>query len=154
MNTDTIKDWLARKTELAGKATEGPWEACGSKRGGCQCCQVWSTASDHPVATAEHGEWGDSYPALRVVRDEGIGEKMTVEAYMEGMVYGEVPEQEGKFNAAFIADSRTTVPLALEIARIAVEALHRTKNGGVVIEQSHGSLAANTLSKIQTLIES
>jgi len=46
------------ETPVVSGHTPGPWVACGSKRGGCSCGQVWSTAVDMPVATA-NGIWGD-----------------------------------------------------------------------------------------------
>ena len=36
--------------EGASKATPGPWRECLAEQGGCQCCTVWSTPDDIPVA--------------------------------------------------------------------------------------------------------
>lgn len=82
------------------KHTPGPWRECGGQcRGGCVCGQIWSETADHPVAKVESGDWGDSWPALRV--EPGIGGK--AEAVMEWSVYGHVPEDEARANARLIA---------------------------------------------------
>jgi hypothetical protein len=101
--------------KLAKAATPGPWRECGHKRGGCQCCQVWSLSADAPIAEATRGKWGDDYPSLRFVEGSGgVGSiSPQVEAYMEQMTYGEIPDGVGEANAAFIAAANPAVVLAL-----------------------------------------
>lgn len=80
--------------------TPGPWTACGN--GACPCKQVWSADADYPVVTVNSGKWGDKFPAIRLCEDPGtIGGK--AEAYMEEIVYGEIPEDTAKANAVLIA---------------------------------------------------
>jgi hypothetical protein len=82
--------------------TPGPWRVCGHERGVCSCVQIWSIPTDCPVATAEIGEWGDEYPAIRHIEGNGMS-GTTVEAYMHRITYGEVPESAAKANARLIA---------------------------------------------------
>lgn len=97
--------------------TAGPWSVCGADRGVCQCVTILS--KHHPIATAVSGAWGDNYPSLRFVEDSGegsIGAK--IEAYMEQITYGEVPEAVAKANARLIAaapDMYEALKLAEEI---------------------------------------
>ena len=115
MNTDTIKDWLARKTELAQKAYKGPWT---------------SKKSIH------HG--GD----YRFVEIDDKENYTTLELFPQ--------------DANFIADSRTTTPLALEIARLAVECLEEAHAEFERVHKvkDYNTTFSNTLQQIQTLIES
>jgi len=81
---------------LAKKASSGPWQECGSNRGGCICGQVWSLIADLPVATVQRG-------------DEEIGM---------------IPEPVYKANAIYIAAANPAVILELiETQRMMVEAL-------------------------------
>ena len=66
------------------KHTPGPWSAC--NKGKCCCKMV--TSKDHPIATIEHGKWGDDYPSIRLV---GGSIERKAEAYMEQITYGESP---------------------------------------------------------------
>ena len=75
------------------KHTPGLLRLCND--GECPCLQIW--APDHPVAVVEHGEWGDSYPALRLVG--GTSFDMKVEAYTEHINYGEIPDETSKADA-------------------------------------------------------
>ena len=122
--SDKILKWIESKEKIASSAAEGPWY----------------------VAKEGLGNRG-KFPTVYATNTD----LNYICQCADGLNISPTLNQE---NAAFIADSRTTTPLALEIARLAVEALQRIKNGGAVIEQSHGSLAANVLRKIQTLIES
>lgn len=95
MNTE-----LADKLEkLLEKATPGPWGAC--NKGKCTCRQIWSEPADHPVATVVGGKWGDDYPTIKPVEGATcIG--MQVEAVMEQITYGEVPQEKSTANAELI----------------------------------------------------
>ena len=101
---------------LERQATPGPWRACNAETGGCRCGQVWSTPADAPVLETTIGKWGDGYPSLRFVKDTGgvgsLGPQ--IEAYMDQITYGEVPEESGKANALFVAALRTAYPLLRE----------------------------------------
>jgi hypothetical protein len=82
------------------KFTKGPWKLCGSERGGCSCYSVG--APDRPIATVEHGEWGDRYCDIRLVDNpNGIGK--VAEAFMNFTGYGKIDETEAKANAYLIA---------------------------------------------------
>mgnify|MGYP001597722334 CR=1 FL=1 len=91
---------------LDAARTQGEWKACNG--GKCRCKQVW--AQDYPIAKVEHGEWGDTYPALRKTGDE-LNQK--VEAYIEHIPYGEISEDVATANAIFIAACSTAVPRLL-----------------------------------------
>lgn len=76
----------------ANAATRGPWRECLAEQGGCQCCTIWSTPDDIPVA--------DTRTAI---------------AY-EGKV---APESAMRNDARFIAASRSDVPaLCAEVRRL------------------------------------
>lgn len=79
--------------------TPGPWTHCA---GGCECTAILS--KDHPVADVIKGEWGDTFPSLRF-KDGGQGHigEMTMEAYLEKIVYGEVSVEMAMKNRAHIA---------------------------------------------------
>lgn len=102
--------------DLLAKASPLPWGACHS---GCTCGSVWSKGADHPVATAQRGDWGDDYPALRFVRDgepcSGTSLGATVEAYMAQITYGTLPIDAEKYNSALIAAAVNAVPRFLAI---------------------------------------
>lgn len=76
-----------------------PWKAC--HNGNCRCKQIWSKPADHPVVVVESGEWGDSYPDIRLVKGKTFLETRA-EAYIEKMPYGEIPEEVAAANARFI----------------------------------------------------
>lgn len=78
------------------KFTKGGWHACGD--GDCECKHVWS--AHHPITSVEHGEWGDTYPAIRVV---GEGVARLYEPYIEKIPYGFIPEEVAVANAQVIA---------------------------------------------------
>lgn len=103
---------IAEIQRLREGITPPPWTACNG--GMCRCKQVW--AAECPVAVIEHGEWGDSYPALRA------GPDGTVEAYTEHIPYGEIPEDVAEANVVFIAASPTIVDdLLVERAELMAE---------------------------------
>jgi hypothetical protein len=107
---------------LLERASPLPWKACGN--GNCPCGVIWSATADHPVATAQRGEWGDEHIAMRFVDENG--EKTTgaslgtvrVEAYMDMLAYGRLPDDAEKHNSALIAAAVNAVPrmLAMEAA--------------------------------------
>ena len=118
MNTDTIKDWLARKTELAKEAQNAPWRV----------------GNDGFIS-------GDRYV-------------LGIAFYEHVQGAGSWPIVQG--NQKFIADSRTTTPLALEIARLAVECLEEAHAEFERVHKvkDYNTTFSNTLQQIQTLIES
>ncbi len=65
--------------------TKGKLRLCND--GECPCLQIWT--ANHPVAAAESGEWGDSYPAIRLVGKSSFD--MKAEPYIEHIYYGEIP---------------------------------------------------------------
>lgn len=118
--------------ELLAKASPLPWVACHK---GCSCGQVWSKTADHPVATAQRGDWGDSTPSLRIVNAQGepshagsIG--AYAEPYISVLVYGRLPDDAEKHNSALIAAAVNAVPrlLALEAALETIDASCPTDN--------------------------
>lgn len=117
MNTLT-EEKLKELEELQRRATPGPWQECGHSRGGCQCCQIWSTSVDVPVAETTRGKWGDSYPTLKGVGGDSLGSiGCKVEAVMEMIEYGEIPEGVGEANAAFISKMENSLPALISAAR-------------------------------------
>jgi hypothetical protein len=101
---------------LLSEATPGPWRECGHERGGCKCGQVWSETADHPVLVVERGEWGDTYPAIRLTSGPGM-HGTQAEAYLERIPYGEIAEEKSKANAALIPALRNAAPSLLALAR-------------------------------------
>ena len=103
--------------DLAARASPSPWNAC--HNGECSCKQVWSGA-DYPIASLECGEWGDSYPTARLVdAEDGIPGTKVIDAYMERMACGIIPEHYAQGDAQFIAFARTALPfLAREVLRL------------------------------------
>jgi hypothetical protein len=79
------------------KFTPGPWHACNCGK----CFQVGF--SDGPICQVEHGEWGDTFPAIRLKKDGNRIYGMEAEAYIEMHAYGKIPEETAKANATLIA---------------------------------------------------
>ncbi len=80
-----------------------PWGACHG--GTCSCGFIWSRTADHPVAKVESGEWGDDYPAIKIVPSERrlTGTSFEVTAYMEQIGYGQIDPETAQQNAQLIA---------------------------------------------------
>jgi hypothetical protein len=91
---------------LYEKATHGTWSACGV--GECSCKTI--SASDYPIATFTSGEWGDTFPSVRLTGDSSLARM--AEAYIEKIVYGEVPEAVAEANVLLVV---TLVNAWLEI---------------------------------------
>lgn len=112
--------------------TPGPWHTCNKAE--CSCFTVMS--DHHPVAQVTHGDWGDDFPAIRLVGRSSLDQK--AEAYMEQFTYGSVGEDRARANWRLIAaapdlldalkglldfveiDKLKVDPRALQIARAAV----------------------------------
>lgn len=77
--------------------TPGPWSVCGD--GACSCKTV--TCADYPVAVVTSGEWGDTWPSVKLVGESSLSLK--AEAFLDKCVYGEVPEETARANARLIA---------------------------------------------------
>ena len=78
--------------------TPGPWKAC--RDGDCRCKSV--NAEHHPICNVISRQWGDDYPSLRFV--EGSPSiHLKIEAFMDLIAYGEIPEDVAKANARLIA---------------------------------------------------
>lgn len=92
----------AELRRLAEAATPGPWRECGADRGGCACGQVWSIASDCPVAVVWQG-------------DEVVGE----------------PGEGAEANASFIAKANPAAVLSLLDESDRLENDNRSKNGSM-----------------------
>ena len=84
---------------MSTKFTPGPWSAC--NEGKCKC-KIISSNEDH-VCTVISGEWGDTWPALRLVGDGRFD--MKAEAYIETDAYGSIPEEVAIANARLIASA-------------------------------------------------
>lgn len=91
------------------------WKYCGEDRGGCSCMTIWNIESDCPVATIESGDWGDSYPAIRIKMPGAINE--VAEPYMEKIVYGNIPKEVAEFNIRLITKSPETLKALIELVR-------------------------------------
>lgn len=101
--------------QLAAAATPGPWRNCGADRGGCSCGFIWSVPTDALILTATIGDYGDDHAELRV------GEDGQPEAFMSKSIYGSVPTEAGKANAAFVAAlSPEVVKELISLARTAL----------------------------------
>lgn len=86
-------------------ATPGEWGLCND--GKCKCMLL--SGEDYPIATFEDGEWGDTYPAIRYCDGRGLS-GTTVEAYMEIIPYGALPEGMGTANLRLTAALHNTAP--------------------------------------------
>lgn len=107
------------KSRLAA-ATPGPWGSCDDSK--CKCRAV--LCNDHPVAEVVKGDWGDDYPSLRIV---GPSLDQKVEAYMEQITYGHIPEDQFLANRAFIRESWSDIKaLVEEIERLRSTLKHCT----------------------------
>lgn len=75
------------------KHTKGQrWVYCGQDaERPCQCGCIWDVEADYPVAKVIRGEWGDTYPAIKIIKPGAIG--AVVEPYVEKIVYGSVSEE-------------------------------------------------------------
>jgi len=74
------------------KHTALPWHACNN--GECSCFSI--SSKHHPIATVEHGIWGDSFPTIAYHPNGAPYIDMN---FME---YGEIPEEEARANWKFI----------------------------------------------------
>ena len=81
------------------KFTPGPWHACHD--GKCPCATVM--AEEFPVATITRGDWGDEYPAIRLVGESSFD--MKAEAYIERITYGCVSDELAAANVRLIASA-------------------------------------------------
>jgi hypothetical protein len=79
------------------KWTPGPWHAC--KSGNCKCGFV--SCDDYPVAKVTRGEWGDTWPSIRIVGETSLDLK--AEPFMDGCMYGSVNDETAIANAKLIA---------------------------------------------------
>jgi hypothetical protein len=99
-------EFIAEQKAMAELTSKRPWHACGN--GECNCRSIWT--DEYPVLTVTHGEWGDDYPAIRMVSELGG----LYEAYMEQITYGEVFEETATANAKYITAACNNYPAALE----------------------------------------
>ena len=107
----------------------GPWKACHG--GECSCGFIWSTPADHPVAKVESGEWGDDYPAVKIVPSEHrlTGTSFEVTAYMEQIGYGRIDPEVAQQNARLIALSPEMLTLLQQgLVLLTVEEINEWKN--------------------------
>lgn len=93
------------------KFTKGPWSVC--RADDCECSTV--SSKNAPIAKVTRGDWGDDYPALRLVGDSSLD--MKAEAYMEQITYGTVPPEEAAANAHLIAASPDLYAAAERLAK-------------------------------------
>jgi hypothetical protein len=94
-------------------ATPGPWRSCPDD--GCKCTAV--TCDDYPVANVVKGEWGDSFPSIRLVGETSLNLK--AEAFTDQITYGEISELEAMANRAFIREAPNDIAcLIAEIERL------------------------------------
>lgn len=81
--------------------TPEPWSAC---RGGeCSCGMIWG--GDSHIASVISGDWGDTFPAIRLSGEHVPGSctgELSLKASIEMVVYGTIPPEQAKANAARI----------------------------------------------------
>jgi len=77
-----------------------PWKLCGED-GKHFCGHIWSTDGNSHIVTVISGKWGDDYASLRFVSGSP-SLHLTVEAFMDQITYGEIPEDIAEANARFI----------------------------------------------------
>jgi hypothetical protein len=88
---------LASQNEI--KHSPLPWVGC--REGECECCQIWTDPGDYPVLNVTHGDWGDSYPNIKLKDSEAHIGKEAV-PYIEKIVYGSVSHEIAVANIKFI----------------------------------------------------
>ena len=97
--------------------TQLPWSVCCEGR--CTCLMIMCAV--HPIAKVESGEWGDTYPAMRMA---GSSIEGRYEAYIEKITYGEIPQEIAKANALYIVKACNAFPdlvKALETASLMIK---------------------------------
>jgi len=94
-------------------------------------------APNHPVAQVEHGEWGDTYPAIRVVGD-GIARQY--EAILEKIPYGFIPDEVAAANAQVIAKATDSYEQMIAITHFG----WRVWRGDMVADGSWGEWSWET----------
>ncbi len=119
---------MINATDPAGHHTPGPWHTC--REGKCSCFTVMS--DHHPVAQITHGDWGDEYPAIRLV---GPSLDQRAEAYMEQITYGSVGDAAARANWRLIA----AAPDLLEALKSLLSA--RGKRRADAIDQAQRAIA-------------
>lgn len=92
-----MSDKTQGATASTGRFTPGPWKTCHEK---CTCGIV--SVDDHPICTVEHGEWGDTFPAIRLVPGTTSIEGK-YEAYIERIGYGSIDPETAKANTRLIS---------------------------------------------------
>jgi len=148
MNTLTEEN-LKELEALQKRATPGPWQECGHNRGGCQCCQIWSQIADAPVAETTRGKWGDTFPTLKGVSGDSLGSiGCKVEAVMEMIEYGEIPEGVGEANAAFISKMENLLTALISSAREALRL--REALGFYANIENYQSISVRFFSKVES----
>jgi len=127
MTLTPLQTACERAQELDAKATPGPWRKCSAHDGKCQCKSIWSVPADAPVLEVNQ-KWGAPYATLRGVDGDGLGSiGAKVEAVIEMIEYGEIPEEQMQSNKDLIAFSRTFTPAAAKALKIMAEALNEAR---------------------------
>lgn len=108
-----------------------PWHVCCG--GKCSCFTVM--ADDYPVAHIEHGEWGDTWPEVRIEHDG------KPEAYIEKMVYGEIGESTARANWHLIAAAPDLLAAAVKALNECCDLIGTDAGNALIaaIAKAHGS---------------
>lgn len=108
---------------MGSKHAPVPWKYCGEHRvpsEHCQCGQIWSVPADCPVTTVIRGDWGDTYPAIKIDHPGSIGE--VARPYTEKIVYGSIDSTCSNANAEFIVRACNNHDDLLAVLRDALRA--------------------------------
>lgn len=104
-----------------------PWSAC--RKGDCQCKQLW--CDDYPIAKITCGKWGDDFPTVEVTGVLGsIEGKLTIEAVMGQIEYGEISDELATANIKFIVQACNNHYILIEGYKKLVEAVKEDKRIG------------------------
>lgn len=98
---------------IPNAASPSPWKAC--RNGDCSCGQIWSVPADHPVATVDGPEWGDTL-WVPLQNEDG-----SLDVRREFHAYGSFPAETRKANILLM----TAAPELLQ-ATLALYALIAT----------------------------
>ena len=122
-----------------------PWKWCGED-GSHFCGHIWSADGNSHIVTVISGKWGDDYASLRFVEGTGGAGSLgpQIEAYMDQITYGEIPEDVAKANARLIVT-------ACNCHADLLEALKEIAKGEGAYSQDPLTHAGNTITGMKNI---